>query len=662
MHSCLRVVLPRIPHNWPALWLWLQESILGSSFPSLFILGTIIIHLCVFWGLCLLLLFSERLGFLSAWKVIEDTDVVGTKQPSSTPTTTTTTITPTPFSAATTTAPLNKLSRTPVILSAAFHALMSQFLITLPLLLLSTPLLYLRGVSIDLAVPTFTQHLTNIIICIFAEEMCYYHLHRLMHSVSGLWEIHRRHHVKYFVTGLDSLAVPCVEVVLLRFIPFLAGPLICGCHLSTLYVWTIISTLVMVLMYSKHHFPLLPSPRAHLFHQQHYGRETKPQQWTEGGTNFGTFGIMDRWYETDSLFAPHAEHHKVIWDLDPPAKLKIGTFSTENSSWEFSWHMFFCTAWFQSWKPCLLWAAQVYWKSVVTFKANTSAGIIGLLFLGYWLLIRDGEAWKGYPGAGPFCHAPNMWTFLWDTNAWSMGLYWVLSTIFLVVDGWFDAVGLVARHRVQYAPLNSPEGTPVQPLFHHIDWKMWLMSTHWVICNFLTTTFMFPLFMIVFGFPSVCSNPHSWPAWYVVVLQLGGNVVLADVWFFLSHRANHSRFLYPYIHKQHHMLRATVAVGGVACHPVENWMVNFPTLFLSAYMTGVSLYVWKLWCCIVTINVCLSHSGYVIPYFPMGADPHDYHHWYLKCEYGAGGMMDALFGTSFKHFKKRHLETKSAST
>lgn len=46
----------------------------------------------------------------------------------------------------------------------------------------------------------------------------------------------------------------------------------------------------MVLMYSKHHFPLLPSPRAHLFHQQHYGRDAKPEKWTEGGASFGTLG------------------------------------------------------------------------------------------------------------------------------------------------------------------------------------------------------------------------------------------------------------------------------------------------------------------------------------------------------------------------------------
>lgn len=644
MHSCLRVFLPRLPHNWSALWLWVQEGVLGSSFTGLFIVGTIIVHMCVFWGLCVLLLSSEHLGLLSSWKVIEDNDCCKKSLSSSS------------------SSPASTSSSLPIITSAAFHALMSQVLITFPLLLLSAPLLYWRGVSVDLSLPSFQQHLFHLLVCLFAQESIYYLLHRTMHSVEGLWNIHRRHHVKYFVTGLDSLAVPSVEVVLLRFVPFLAGPLLSGCHLSTLYVWTCISTLVMVLMYSKHHFPLLPSPRAHWFHQQHYGKAQKAETWMEGGANFGTFGVMDRLFETDTLFAPHSEHHRIIWDLEPPQKIKFGTFSTENASWEFSWNMFFCVPWFSSWKASMKWAMKLYWKNVCTFKANTVAGIVGLVFLGYWVMIRDEEQWDGYPGAGRFCHAPSVLAFLWDTNAYSMTLYWFLSAVFLIVDASFDALGLVARYRQQYAPLHLAPNTAASPLFHHVDWKMWVMSMHWVICNFLSTAFMFPLLVSIFGFSGVCNvvSPFAWPAWYVVILQLGACTVLADVWFFITHRLNHSRFLYPYIHKQHHMLRATVAVGGVACHPVENWMVNFPTLFFSANVVCASLPVWTLWSCFVTMNACLSHSGYVIPYFPMGADPHDYHHWYLKCEYGAGGLMDALFGTTFKHYKQKQLESKAS--
>lgn len=667
MHAGLRLMLPRIPHNWPALWLWVQDAVLGSSFLSLFTFGTILVHLFVFWGLCALLLGAERSGFVLPWQVVDDsaettkttttTDSIAAAATSTADSKGSTTATP----ATTTTTSKASSSSFPnvrIVSSAAFHALMSQLLVTSPLLLLATPLFYLRGVSIDHTLPSFSQHLLHIIVCIFAHEVCYYHLHRFMHSVAGLWEIHRRHHVKYFVTGLDALTVPVMELFLLRFIPYVAGPLLCGCHVSTLYVWTAVSTMVMVLMYSKHHFPLLPSPRAHLFHQQHYGRDAKPEKWTEGGASFGTLGVMDRWYETDNWFAPHAEHHKIIWDLEPPAKLKVGAFSTENPSWEFSWNMFFCVPWFNSWKPTVKWTAQTYWMSIKTFKANTICGLVGFLFTCYWYMIRDGVAWEGYPGAGPFCHAPNMIGFLWDTNVFNMSLYWVFCAMFLAVDGCFDALGLVEKYRVQYAPLTAAPGTTSPPLFHHIDWKMWVLSSHWVVCNFFSTAFMAPLFVAVMGFPSLCNSQPGWPAWYVVVLQLAVSTVLSDVWFFLSHRLNHSRWLYPHIHKQHHMLRATVAMGGVACHPVENWVVNFPTIFFAGYLTGHSLYVWSLWCSIATANVCFSHSGYIIPYFPMGGDPHDYHHWYLKCEYGAGGLMDALFGTSFKHYKQQQLAAK----
>lgn len=119
----------------------------------------------------------------------------------------------------------------------------------------------------------------------------------------------------------------------------------------------------------------------------------------------------------------------------------------------------------------------------------------------------------------------------------------------------------------------------------------------------------------------------------------------ADVVFYTTHRIMHFNFLYPYIHKQHHQYSQPMAVSGVAAHPLDHFFINELTATIPPLLVGADFYVTVAWLLLGTLNGVVSHCGYKIPYLPLGADPHEYHHKYFSVEYGAGGWMDMFFKT-----------------
>jgi sterol desaturase/sphingolipid hydroxylase (fatty acid hydroxylase superfamily) len=117
------------------------------------------------------------------------------------------------------------------------------------------------------------------------------------------------------------------------------------------------------------------------------------------------------------------------------------------------------------------------------------------------------------------------------------------------------------------------------------------------------------------------------PVWFLV-LEGAAFLVLADLWFYVTHRALHSRLLYRF-HKAHHAHRApTEAATFLALSPAEAYlsgvlMMTFPMLVMPVH-AHVAI------ACSGIVLLCgfYIHAGAGVPALPLvnGPAQHQMHH------------------------------------
>jgi fatty acid hydroxylase domain-containing protein 2 len=139
-----------------------------------------------------------------------------------------------------------------------------------------------------------------------------------------------------------------------------------------------------------------------------------------------------------------------------------------------------------------------------------------------------------------------------------------------------------------------------------------------------------------------CIDGNMTIGWQYLVIFVFYTVI-ADQWFYWTHRMMHIRFLYRHIHTIHHRWTYPIAVRAIYAHPVEHIISNIGSLVIGPLLWPASVELMVLWTIVATFNAVSAHSGVSIS--AVGAEKHDLHHRYLNCNYGTTGFSDRMYGT-----------------
>ncbi|GBM46615.1 Fatty acid hydroxylase domain-containing protein 2 [Araneus ventricosus] len=134
--------------------------------------------------------------------------------------------------------------------------------------------------------PTIQRTLSDLLCCIFLQEVLYFYNHRFLHTPL-MFKYHKLHHQWHSPIAITAAYCHPVEHLTANLFPMLMGPLVLGSHLSTTWIWISMATAGTLFLHSGFH--ILPLPTSE-FHDYHHEKKHH---------NFGIWGLMDRLYGTN---------------------------------------------------------------------------------------------------------------------------------------------------------------------------------------------------------------------------------------------------------------------------------------------------------------------------------------------------------------------------
>jgi len=140
---------------------------------------------------------------------------------------------------------------------------------------------------------------------------------------------------------------------------------------------------------------------------------------------------------------------------------------------------------------------------------------------------------------------------------------------------------------------------------------------------------------------------------YIVLYQL-----VFDTYFYWSHRAFHTPFLYKRIHKKHHQYYVTVSLAAGYAHPIEDLIVNLGSTLCGPLLFPHHAFTYYIYLAMRMHETIDAHCGYDFPlsiwkYLPFHGGPsrHDWHHAHNMGNYGGFTWWDSWCGTDKPYLK-----------
>jgi sterol desaturase/sphingolipid hydroxylase (fatty acid hydroxylase superfamily) len=153
-------------------------------------------------------------------------------------------------------------------------------------------------------------------------------------------------------------------------------------------------------------------------------------------------------------------------------------------------------------------------------------------------------------------------------------------------------------------------------------------------------------------------------AWQLIFMML-----IEDITFYWSHRFLHFDFIYPYLHKEHHVYKNSISISGEHSHPIDYMFSSLLPSNLGALILGNRIHAitHTVWMVFRVAESADGHCGYDFSWSPFrfipfsaGSEFHNYHHSNFKGNYGSFfTFWDTICGTvndSYKKFLKKKIK------
>jgi sterol desaturase/sphingolipid hydroxylase (fatty acid hydroxylase superfamily) len=170
------------------------------------------------------------------------------------------------------------------------------------------------------------------------------------------------------------------------------------------------------------------------------------------------------------------------------------------------------------------------------------------------------------------------------------------------------------------------------------------------------------------GYTKIYANLSDHSMGYFVFSVLAF-ILIHDTYFYWTHRAMHSKKIYRYVHRVHHMSTDPTPWAAFAFHPLEA-VVEIGILPLMVFLMPVHHLAILTWVLYQSAMNVLGHLGF--EFFPSGfvggtitkwhntSTHHNMHHRYVNCNYGLYfNIWDRILGTNHVRYEEEFEKIKS---
>lgn len=128
----------------------------------------------------------------------------------------------------------------------------------------------------------------------------------------------------------------------------------------------------------------------------------------------------------------------------------------------------------------------------------------------------------------------------------------------------------------------------------------------------------------LFGYRGM-EDTRTMPTFQRLMFDLVALIIIEEIVFYYSHRLLHAKFIYKYIHKQHHEWQSPISITAEYANPIEHFLSNLLPPIMGIVIMKSHMFTCWVWFTMVILSTLKDHSGYHFPFFPAN-EMHDYHH------------------------------------